>query len=280
MNVSFAVPFEGFLLRGDAYETPCRAVVLHGAGKSSRRRFSRLRQALHARGVPTAAFDFIGHGETGGDLIGSSLQSRTEQAAAVIQKVGQEPLALLGASMGRLYGHQTDPSDSGSSISFCWFPPSTRRGPMPSPLGRIFLPRSASPRVGGTPMPGELLARFRGNLLVFAAEEDAVIPFDVVKRIYGSARQSRMRHLHVVPGSHPHRALPHRPGRCPGGGENCGPDQWNSRPGESPLMGGDGNLSFDSGPKGFSSGFRSAMIQPSAMGRWKGEEWEEAFQRV
>ena len=201
MNVSFAVPFEGFLLRGDAYETPCRAVVLHGAGKSSRRRFSRLRQALHERGVPTAAFDFIGHGETGGDLIGSSLQSRTEQAAAVIQKVGQEPLALLGASMGAYTAIKLTERFRVEHLILLVPAVYTARA-YALPFGPDFSSAIRKPKSWRDSDAWDLLGRFRGNLLVFAAEEDAVIPFEVVKRIYGSARQSRVRHLHVVPGSH------------------------------------------------------------------------------
>ena len=96
---TFEIPFGPSLLRGDGYAAVCRTIVLHGAGKSSRERFARLRRGLNDNGMPSASFDFIGHGETGGSLLGSTLHERTDQAAAVIRLTCREPLTLIGASM-------------------------------------------------------------------------------------------------------------------------------------------------------------------------------------
>jgi len=41
---SFALPFENEVLRGDAYAECCDAIVLHGAGQSSRNRANRARE--------------------------------------------------------------------------------------------------------------------------------------------------------------------------------------------------------------------------------------------
>ncbi|WP_420835419.1 serine aminopeptidase domain-containing protein [Aquitalea pelogenes] len=48
------------------------------------------------------AFDFVGHGDTGGSLTGSSLAHRVRQAETVLVAGGlhTQPLALLGSSMG------------------------------------------------------------------------------------------------------------------------------------------------------------------------------------
>ena len=91
---TFQLPFGQFVLRGDSYRTGCETVVLHGAGKSSRARFPRLRESLNDQGIPTASFDFIGHGETGGDISDSTLHGRTDQVAAVIRHTCIEPLTL------------------------------------------------------------------------------------------------------------------------------------------------------------------------------------------
>jgi len=71
------------------------------------------RGAVEPRAVPSdpralprfrhrlVAFDCIGHGETGGDLKQSSLQSRTAQACAVIEALSlPQPFAVLAGSMG------------------------------------------------------------------------------------------------------------------------------------------------------------------------------------
>jgi len=77
-----------------------RVLVLHGAGSSSRRRFQTLREELCAEGISSVAFDFVGHGDTGGNLKNSSLSSRTRQACRVVDSLNlPQPLAVIGASM-------------------------------------------------------------------------------------------------------------------------------------------------------------------------------------
>jgi len=95
----FEIPFDQHVLQCDSYQRGCNTIVLHGAGQSSRHRFARLRQALAIKGIPSVSFDFVGHGETGGSLSGSSLRERTDQASAVIRHACSEPLNLVGASM-------------------------------------------------------------------------------------------------------------------------------------------------------------------------------------
>ncbi len=75
---TFKLPFGKYLLYGDLYKTGKETIVLHGAGKSSRTVFTRLRHSLNAHNIPSVSFDCIGHGETGGEIVGSSLRERTE----------------------------------------------------------------------------------------------------------------------------------------------------------------------------------------------------------
>ena len=99
----FRIPFDGHILVGDimAGEAPPSLLVLHGAGHSCRERFRELREHFWPHGIGSAAFDCIGHGDTGGDLKSSSLKSRTEQACAVIGAAGlTRPFSVLAASMG------------------------------------------------------------------------------------------------------------------------------------------------------------------------------------
>ena len=91
------------MLKGDRYRSDVSGnttLLLHGAGKSSRFTFSRLREYLYCHGLPSDSFDFVGHGETGGNIKETSLLGRTDQAAKVIKHMCQEPLTLIAASMG------------------------------------------------------------------------------------------------------------------------------------------------------------------------------------
>ena len=199
--VAFEVPFGNVVLRGDAYRAPCNAVVLHGAGKSSRTRFTRLRRALNERGIPTASFDFIGHGETGGELAGSSLKDRTEQAAAFIREVVEEPLILIGASMSGYTAIRLTQMFRVDNLVLLVPAVYTARA-YTLAFGPEF---SSAIRVPGSWKDSDawdILSAFRGELLVIAAEHDNVIPMGVVERIYSSAVQAKTRRLHFVSGSH------------------------------------------------------------------------------
>ncbi|MEE4606927.1 MAG: alpha/beta fold hydrolase [Desulfobacteraceae bacterium] len=197
---TFELPFENEILRGDAYAERCDTIVLHGAGKSSRARFSRLREGLNANGIPTVSFDFIGHGETGGALVGSSLQGRTAQAAAVIRHRGCEPLTLIGASMGAYTAIKLAETFSVDNLILL-VPAVYTPQAYETPFGPAF---STVIRVPGSWQDSDafrILEEFKGNLLVTAAEADAVIPMAVIQKIQASAHQAETNRLHIVPES-------------------------------------------------------------------------------
>jgi hypothetical protein len=74
---------------------------LHGAGNANRENFRLFRKQLLNGGISSAAFDFVGHGDTGGELKRSSLLSRTRQACRVIDCLSvQQPFSVIAASMG------------------------------------------------------------------------------------------------------------------------------------------------------------------------------------
>lgn len=202
---TFAIPFGPALLRGDHYPGDCRAIVLHGAGQSSRERFLRLRRSLHDRGLPTVGFDFIGHGETGGSLLGSTLHERTEQAAAVIRHTCREPLTLIAASMGGYTAIRLLEAFAVEHLILLVPAVYTPRV-YDLPFGPAF---SAAIRRPGSWRDSDafrILSGYRGNLLIIAAESDDVIPREVTDSIYAAATHAGNRRLHVVSGSR-HLAL-------------------------------------------------------------------------
>ncbi len=196
--VTFKLSFGKYELTGDRYKSGCETIVLHGAGKSSRTRFSRLRESLNAQGIPSSSFDLIGHGETGGELLGSTLHSRTEQAAAVIRHTCIEPLTLIAASMSGYTAIKLTKIFSVSNLILLVPAVYTHRAYHLS-FGPVFSRAIRTPGSWNDSDAFSIMAEFSGNLLIIAAEFDDVIPTEVVERIYSSANNARCRHLHIVP---------------------------------------------------------------------------------
>src|SRR5258708_18562704 len=101
MEKALSVPFESQKIVGDVLgDNPC-LIILHGAGVYNRARYTNLRQFLFSNGISSCAFDFIGHGETGGELSSSSLELRTKVAQEVLKHLDlPKPISVLGSSMG------------------------------------------------------------------------------------------------------------------------------------------------------------------------------------
>ncbi|HWW05855.1 alpha/beta hydrolase [Collimonas sp.] len=202
---SFEVTYENFALKGDFHPgtSSSHALILHGAGASSRATASRsgLRPALQARGVASTSFDCIGHGDTGGQLRYSSLSSRTRQAAAVIAARNlAQPLALIGSSMGAYNAIKlTQTHQVGALILIV--PGVYTPAAYDVPFGPQFSEIIRRERSWADSDAWEILAQFKGELLVIAAEHDAVIPAEIPERLLSSARQAASRQLRVVAGT-------------------------------------------------------------------------------
>ncbi len=196
----FELPHGKHVLQGDTYEMCCETMVLHGAGKSSRARFARIRESLNAHGIPSASFDFIGHGETGGELTGSTLHERTEQAAAVIGHACEEPLTLIAASMSAYTAIRLTQIFAVKNLILL-VPAVYASHAYDLAFGSEF---SAAIRVRDSWKDSDafcILEEFKGRLLVMAAQDDNVIPAGVVQGIRASAKNAKTNDLHVVPGS-------------------------------------------------------------------------------
>lgn len=203
---SFDVPYQNAILKGD-FQPAASAqhiLLLHGAGTSSGATASRsgLRPALQQRGIATTTFDCIGHGDTGGALSTSSLHSRTRQAEAVIaaRKLVNPlttPLVICGASMGAYNAirlTQTQPVAGLILIVPGVYTPSA----YDLPFGPRFSEVIRRDHSWADSDAWEILKQFKGDLLVIAAERDAVIPLEIPERLVLSARQARSRRLRVV----------------------------------------------------------------------------------
>jgi len=187
------------------YAEKCHAIILHGAGNSSMERFSRMRDHLNAGGLSSVSFDFIGHGKTGGTLNSTSLQKRTAQAAAVIRHTCLEPLTLIAASMGAYTAIKLTQLFSVKNLVLL-VPAVYTPLAYHLPFGPEF---SAAIRVPGSWRESDaygILEEFEGNLLIVAAENDHIIPEEVITRIHDSAIHAKINQLYTIPRSG-HRSL-------------------------------------------------------------------------
>ena len=197
---SFRIDCEGMPLIGDAIHAEARPrwLFLHGAGSSDRKRFEKFRTLLAQKGITSGSFDFIGHGETSGELIGSSLQSRVAQASAVIDsQVVSQPLSIVASSMG---GHVAIKLMELYEIeNLVLLAPAVYAAKAYSaPFGPAFTKAIRSSFSWRETDAWGILRNFKGNLLVYVAEKDQIIPHEVIEEIYNSAKNALSREMIIV----------------------------------------------------------------------------------
>lgn len=198
--ITFELPHGRHRIRGDSYTAGSNVIVLHGAGKSSRGVFSRLRQYLNDHDIPSASFDFIGHGETGGDIRDTTLHGRTDQAAAVIRHTCIEPVSVIAASMGAYSGIKLAEIFTVDNLILL-VPAVYTPAAYDIPFGPEFSTVIRVPNSWNDSDAFDILSAFYGNLIVIAAEFDDVIPIETIEQILASAVNTKSKVLHVVPGS-------------------------------------------------------------------------------
>lgn len=198
---SIQIDFDSHTLIGDTMPPGSSpgVLVLHGAGNSHRGRFQMLREELWAEGISSAAFDFLGHGDTGGDLRSSSLHSRTRQACRAVGAFKlKQPFSVIGASMSaytavKLLEHFR------IKTLILLVPAMYTRLAYTIPFNQGFSDLIRQPQSWVQSDAWRLLADFRGRLLIVAAENDRVIPLDVIHRIHDAAVNAAERKLYIAP---------------------------------------------------------------------------------
>jgi pimeloyl-ACP methyl ester carboxylesterase len=197
----FQVEFDTHKLTGDVIPNGAspQVLVLHGAGNAHRGDFRLIREELLIHGFSSAAFDFVGHGDTGGELKYSSLISRTRQVCSVVDSLDIiQPFSVIAASMGaytavKLLNHYQVKNlilvvpamyDSKAySVDF----------------NRGFTEIIRQPESWGNSDAWQILSQYTGRLFVIAGEKDEVIPRGVISRIYDSAVTAEERKLFIAP---------------------------------------------------------------------------------
>ncbi len=189
----FTLPFLHTRLRGDCCNSPVplrHLLLLHGAGQADRASYLPLRQHLQSQQIASSAFDFIGHGETGGSLLGSSLRQRVEQALAVYRHchADNRPVALLGSSMGAYIALRLLEQLPCSHL-ILQVPGVYTSQAFDAPFGPDFSAMLRQPLSWLDSDAWSRLQQFRGHVLIVAAEQDTVIPRMLVEKLHASTSQ-------------------------------------------------------------------------------------------
>ncbi len=192
----FEVPYGPDWLKGDTISVDGKADLffLHGAGTSSRERFVSLREALLEKGIGSTAFDHIGHGETGGELLGSSLEDRTVQASVVLSGLETPPRAFFGTSMGA-YTAIRLAVDTPVDALILGVPGVYAPEAYAVPFGPDFSAILRRERSWETSDAFDFLSHFNGKLLIIRAMRDEVVPSEIPERLFESALQASHREI-------------------------------------------------------------------------------------
>lgn len=193
----FSVDFGSVKLIGDAISQngQPRLLYLHDGGPLGRIRFDKLRESLSDKKIGFCVFDFIGHGETARDVSASSLESRVKQTLAVVksQKLLQ-PFSVVASSMsGHIAIQLTKFLDIENIILLA--PAIYASRAYAVSFGSKFSEIIRVPHSWRDSDIWEILKDYTGNLLIFVAGEDQIIPNEVIERIYNSAASASLKEI-------------------------------------------------------------------------------------
>ena len=197
----FQVDFDMRPLIGDiiSNNSSPQVLILHGAGNAARDNFRLFREQLLLHGISSAAFDFVGHGDTGGELKSTSLISRTRQACRVVNSVGiQQPFSVIAASMGAYTAVKLLENYQIKNMILL-VPAMYDSKAYNVSFDKGFTEIIRQPESWGDSDAWQILSEYRGRLFIIAAQNDNVIPKGVVNKIYDSAVNAEERILFFAP---------------------------------------------------------------------------------
>lgn len=203
---SFTVQFKNTKLVGDIIPESFKpsVLILHGSGKSNRLRYDYIRFPLAQDGIATCTFDFIGHGETGGDVTSTSLRERTQQVAAVIDQLKMsQPLGLIGGSMGAYTAIKLTELYQVNCLVLI-VPAVYRKEAYKLPFGEEFSNIIREEKSWDDTDAWDIISNYRGKLLIVVAGRDEIVPNEVSKRLYNSAAKAKTRRIYIVKNA-PHK---------------------------------------------------------------------------
>jgi esterase/lipase len=200
--------YEGHIIVADIMPVGSmpQVICMHGAGTSGKVGFEQLRQMLAENNISSCALDFLGHGETGGNVYESSLKKRTEQVELIIQKTkATMPLIVMGSSMGG-YNAIKLTELYPVSLLVLFAPAVYAKHVYEVNFNELFSTFVREEKSWDATDAWEILSRYKGKILIISAGKDEVIPSEIIQKIYNSSTQATHREIINFPES-PHGIL-------------------------------------------------------------------------
>ena len=207
MKKQFSLQVDKHVIKGDIMGNvgSCKVFCLHGAGQSNRRRYEQIRKRLFEEGVSSCAFDFPGHGETGGNLKESSLMERSEVAEKVIRRFDSgEPITIIGASMSGYTAVKLLELFRVDQLVLI-VPAAYDKEAFELPFNAGFTECIRRKNSYLNSDAWRILQSYKGKFLLITAEKDEVIPENVIKKYKKSASHAQVDHMKI--NNVPHKIL-------------------------------------------------------------------------
>lgn len=210
----FFIEFDNTYLHGDLLPgdytrcAPPDILFLHGGMESEdRRSFLLLRQILLNRHqLSSCAFDFIGHGSTGGELNVTTLQQRTQQAADIIDACfDSQPFSVVAVGMGAHTALRLLEAFPIRNLVLA-VPEIYSQAAYPIPFGSRVGTLAPSPCNWQQSDVWPLIQAFHGQVTVIAAGNDEHVHPNIISRLHAEAVSARQRWVLEIGGS-PHRIM-------------------------------------------------------------------------
>ncbi|HSX27716.1 MAG TPA: alpha/beta hydrolase [Patescibacteria group bacterium] len=181
-------------------------LYLHGAGESSKERLLPLARSLGNLGHKGVIFSLPGHGKSSGTLLGSTLAERRIITEAIGHKFQVLPADMIVAVS--MAGHTAismleTPENSFRRLAL-FAPAAYSHEAEKAPFGPKFSEIIRRPKSYHKSKAWDILPRFKGQLVIFQAELDEVIPPEVIDMIGEHSTSASQNERVILPGA-PHR---------------------------------------------------------------------------
>ena len=183
-----------------------KVFCMHGAGSSYRQIYDSLRAILLENNISSCALDFLGHGESDGNIKDSSLKSRTEQVIAIIKEArAVEPLILIGSSMGG-YNAIKLTEIYEVKLMILIAPGVFDKNAYEIPFGDDFSSAIRRHRSWDDTDAWNILNKYKGKILIVKGDKDDVIPAEIFQKIYDNSLNTGYREMITISNA-PHKLM-------------------------------------------------------------------------
>lgn len=207
MTIQFNYDYNNIQVKGDIIgdQETSSIFFLHGAGLSNRNRFNYIRHRLFQKGYTSCAFDFPGHGETGGKLSESSLKERYDLAKKIIEKYKSDgPIVIIGASMSGYTASLLSKDFDVQSLVLI-VPAAYDKAAFYLPFNKGFSEKIREENSYMQTDAWSTLKDYKGKVVLVPAEHDKVIPNPVIEG-YAKAVENKNLLIHPILNS-PHKVM-------------------------------------------------------------------------